>query len=151
MSIADSFERGICQNPELALSFEKTVAPASCARVGSTACIGCLSHRTLSLSFVRSTHRQTFPFALGTTTNPAHHSVGCSTRSVTPSCSICSSSSLTRGRRGIVTLRGVERACSLPPLSGRFHNFPEAGPNLCTTQVTASPQCPWSSLLHPLV
>ena len=33
--------RGICQNPELASNLEKTLAPASWARVWSTAGSGC--------------------------------------------------------------------------------------------------------------
>ena len=34
---ADSLASGICQNPELASSLEKTRAPANCDRVCSTA------------------------------------------------------------------------------------------------------------------
>ena len=43
----DSGDRGICQNPELASSFENTLAPASWANVLSTAGRGCLSRHTL--------------------------------------------------------------------------------------------------------
>ena len=36
VSKADSLESLICQNPELASSFENTLEPASCPRVSST-------------------------------------------------------------------------------------------------------------------
>ncbi len=76
---------GICQNPELASSFEKILAPASCAKVWSTAGRTCHSLRMLWLSCVRSTQICTFLLLLGTTTIPAHHSVGSSTLAMTPS------------------------------------------------------------------
>ena len=56
---------------------------------------GYVSLHTLSFSFVRSTHIQTFPFGLGTVTIPAHHSVGCSIFLITPSFSILASSAFT--------------------------------------------------------
>jgi len=119
VSKADSRERGICQNPELASKVENTVAPASCVIVCSTAGKGCLSRQMLSFNLLRSTQMRTFPLGLGTTTSPAHHSVGCSTLSMTPNASILVSSSLTFGRRGIATLQDVLRENGLAPLSSK--------------------------------
>ena len=95
VSNADSRARGTCQKPELASSFERMLAPASCPSTWSTDGSGCRSRWTLWLSLVRSTQRRTFPFGFGTTTKPAHQSVGCSTLAITPSSSIRSSSRLT--------------------------------------------------------
>ena len=52
---ADSGERGICQNPKLASSFENNFASANCATVWSTAGSGWCSHLTISFNFVKST------------------------------------------------------------------------------------------------
>ena len=97
VSSLDSGAKGICQKPELASSFEKTVAPATRAKVWSTAGRTCLSRWTLWFSLVRSTQMRTFPPNLGMTTTdpdlgkttmPAHHSVGSSIREITPNRSI---------------------------------------------------------------
>ena len=79
----DCPSRGICQNPQLASSLLKAVAPAIWARVSSTLGRGCTSHRTLSFSVRKSTQMQTAPDFLGTTTMPAHHGVSSSTREIT--------------------------------------------------------------------
>ena len=84
VSLAESGERGICQNPELASSLLRTVAPASCASTWSTAGKGCLSRRTLWLSLVRSTQIRTLPSDFGTTTIPEHQSVGSWIFEITP-------------------------------------------------------------------
>ena len=126
----DIFDKGICQNPELASSFEKTCPPASCPSVCSTDGKMCRSLCTLSFSFVRSTHIQTFPSALGTTTIGAHHSVGSSTREMTPCCSILSSSSLTLGNIGSATRRGVVCENGTAPLHSWMWYSPCIVPNL---------------------
>ena len=79
VSLADSGDKPICQNPELASSLLKMVAPASWAKVWWTPGKGSYSLRILSLSLVKSTHMRTLSLAYGTTTIPAHHSVGSST------------------------------------------------------------------------
>lgn len=43
VSRADSLDRGICQNPEFASSFEKILAPSSCPKECSTEGSRCLS------------------------------------------------------------------------------------------------------------
>ena len=117
VSNREDWDRGICQNPLLASNFEKTFAPASWAKVSSTFGSGWTSLSTLWLSGLRSTHILTFPFFLGTTTIPAHHSVGSVTLEITPAFSILSSSSATCDRRGRGTCRGVKIACGFA--SGR--------------------------------
>ena len=52
----DSGESGICQKPELVSNFVKTVSPANCASICSTAGSGYLSLQTLWLNFAKSTH-----------------------------------------------------------------------------------------------
>ncbi len=111
----DSLARGIFQKPELASNFEKYRAPDTCARVCSTAGSMWRSRITFVFSFVRSTHILTFPRDLGTTTIPAHHSVGSSTRERTPSCSILFSSFLTAGSKGMDTFLGVLKAKGVAP------------------------------------
>ena len=96
---------GVCQNPQLASSLLKTVAPASCARVSSTVGKGCTSCKTLSFSGMKSTHMQTEP---DFTTMPAHQGVGSSTLDMTPRDSICSSSSWTFLLGGSGTFLGVK-------------------------------------------
>ena len=64
---------------------------------------GCVTHKTLSLSLVRSTHMQILPSGFGTTTMPAHQLVGMSTFEMMPRLSILCSSSLTFGMRGSAT------------------------------------------------
>ena len=60
-----------------------------------------------SFSLVRSTQMRTLSLVLGTTTIPAHHSVGSSTLEMMSSCSIRESSSFTFDKSGMGTLRGV--------------------------------------------
>ena len=110
VSMADSLASGICQNPELASIFENTLALANCARACSTAGSGCRSRRTHLFNHVRSTQIRTLPSALGTTTMPAHHSVGSRTRLTTRISSMRSSSALTLGSNGIAIRRGVDSA-----------------------------------------
>ena len=111
MSGRDSGAKGICQKPLLASSLLKMVAPARSARVSSTFGIGCGSRRTFSLSGLRSTHILTSPDRFGTTTMPAHQSVGVSILEITPMHSMRSSSSFTFGLRGMGTLRGTYSEC----------------------------------------
>ena len=108
MYLQDSSERGICQNPDLASSLVKYFDPVSCARSWSTEFSGCTSLFTALLSSVRSTQILTDPLGLGTTTIPAHHSVGSVISDMTPCESILSISFLTYGRSGWVILRGVK-------------------------------------------
>ena len=89
----DSGDNGICQNPLLASSLVKMVAPVSCASASSTLGIGCTSHNTLSLSGFKSTQILTAPVFFGTTTMPAHQGVGSFTFEITPRASIRVSSS----------------------------------------------------------
>lgn len=56
VSSADSADNWIYQTPEFASSFVKTSAPASCARVCSTAGRGCLSRLTLRRFCLLSSH-----------------------------------------------------------------------------------------------
>lgn len=58
-------------------------------------------------AFRRSTQILTSPFFFGTRTMGAHHSVGSLTSSMTPHCSILSSSALTLGKRGADTRLAV--------------------------------------------
>ena len=109
----DDSESGICQNPLLASSLEKTFAPASWASVSSTFGIGWTSRSTFSLRGLRSTQMWTLQFFLGTTTIPAHRWVGLSTFEIIPKDSIRWSSSSTCGRRGSGTWRGVKSAWGL--------------------------------------
>ena len=96
-------------------SFEKTWAPAICARVWSTTGKGWCSQHTFLFSLVRSTHMFTRPLWLGTTTIPAHHSVGVSTGSITPSHSMWSNSTLIARISGTGTLCGVLSANGWAP------------------------------------
>ena len=75
----------------------------------------CCSRLTFSLSLVRSTHIRRLLFGLGTTTIPAHQSIGCSTLVMTPIASILLSSCFTLGIRGNATLLEVESAKGLAP------------------------------------
>ena len=100
---ADSSDKGICQNPELTSKIENTVAPESWPNICSIAGNGCYSLHTFSFNLVRSTQIRTLPFCFGTTTNPAHHSVGSSIFSMTPNYSILVNSFLTCGKRGMAT------------------------------------------------
>ena len=88
VSREDSSERGICQKPAFASSFDITLAPASWARTWSTAGRGCCSRCTLSFSYVNSTQMRTFSLLFGTTTMPEHQSVGSSIFEMTPSLSM---------------------------------------------------------------
>ena len=103
----DCLASGICQNPLLASSLLKTLAPVSCASVSSTLGKGYTSRRTLSFKGLRSTQIRRVPFALGTTTIPAHQGVGSSTGDITPSDSIRASSSSTFGCCGSGMWRGA--------------------------------------------
>ena len=76
---------------------------------------GCLSQHTFSFNLVRSTQIRTLLFCFGTTTNPAHHSVGSSIFSMTPNFSILVNSFLTCGNSGMATQQGVERTYGLAP------------------------------------
>ena len=100
---ADSSDKGICQNPELTSKIENTVAPESWPNICSIAGNGCYSLHTFSFNLVISTQIRTLPFCFGTTTNPAHHSVGSSIFSMTPNYSILVNSFLTCGKRGMAT------------------------------------------------
>ena len=85
-------ERGICQNPLLASSLEKILAPLSHANVSLTFGSGCTYFSeympTLLFNGLRSTQMQTSLFFLGTTTIPAHQGVGCDTLEITPAASM---------------------------------------------------------------
>ena len=107
---AELLLNSICQNPEFASSLENTFTPPIWARASSTVGRRWCSLQTLSFNLVKSTQIRTFPLGLGTITIPAHHSVGLSTFSITPSLSILCSSSLTLGRSGIAILLGVKSA-----------------------------------------
>ena len=69
----------------------------------STLSRGCTSCNTCSFKGLKSTHMQTDPDFLCTTTMPAHHGVGVSTREMTSSDSILvrSSNFLEQGNRDI--------------------------------------------------
>ena len=88
VSSREDYDRGICQNPLLASSLEKTLAPASWANVSFTLGSGCTSLSTLVLSGFKSTHIRTAPDFFGTTTIPAHYGVGSLTLEMTPAFSI---------------------------------------------------------------
>ena len=109
VSRRDSALSGICQNPELASNFVKTVAPSNCAKVSSTVGSWWSSRRMNWLRGLKSTQIRTDPSGLGTTTMAWHQSVGPSTGWMTPSCSILVSSCSTLDLRGSGTLRGVYR------------------------------------------
>ena len=107
VSLRDASANLICLNPELVSSLEKTVAPLSWASTWSTAGSTCLSLQTLSLSFVKSTQIRSLSLGFGTTTMPAHHSVGSLILVITPMLSILSNSFLTLGLSGSATHLGV--------------------------------------------
>jgi len=65
----------ICQNPLLASSLLKSLAPESCASISSTFGRGWISRSADSFSGFRSTQILIFPSRLGTTTIPAHQGV----------------------------------------------------------------------------
>ena len=85
VSLDDSGSISICQNPQLASNFVKYFAPPSYASVASTEGKTCRSQHTLTFSLFKSTQILTFSFGFGTTTIPAHHSVGSVTSVITPS------------------------------------------------------------------
>ena len=105
--------RGICQNLEFASSLLNTLVPDNWARVSSTVGKGWTFLRTFALSDLRSTQIQIAPFFLGTMTMPAHHSVGWSTREITPRDSILSNSCWTLARNASGTCCGVNIACGV--------------------------------------
>ena len=109
VSNAESCESSTCQNPELASSLVKTLAPPICAKVCSTEGNICRSLCTYLFSMVKSTQIQTFPFNFGTTTMPEHHSVGWVTFSITPSCNILCNSVSTLGKSGMATCLGIAK------------------------------------------
>ena len=125
----DSTASGICQKPEFSSNFVYTLAPASWARVWSTACSGCRSLRTLSLSLVRSTQMRTLSSTFGTTTIAEHQSVCSSTGMITCSFSILSNSAFTRGSRGIAIRLGVVKAHGLAPSFNWMHYSVFSRPN----------------------
>ena len=108
VNLDDSGDKPICQSPEFASSLLNTFTLASWASVWSTQGKGWNSLKMFSFSLVRPTQIR----ALGTTTIPAHHSVGSSTLEMLCICSIWASS-LTFERRGTGTLLGVVRANGL--------------------------------------
>ena len=113
---ADCLGNLICQNPEFASSFEDTCAPWSWANVCSTEGSMCLSLRILWFNLVKLTHIhpvRTFPLLFGTTTIPAHHSVGSSTLQITPNSCIHLSSCSTLDLSGMGILLGVASAYCL--------------------------------------
>ena len=110
VSLDDSGSISICRNPELASNFVKYFAPPSWASVVSTEGKTCRSRHTLAFNLVKLTQILTFPFGFGTTTIPAHHSVGSVTSVITPILTIRSISSFTFGSSGTATRRGTERA-----------------------------------------
>ena len=79
VSIRESSESVICQNPQLASSLLNTCAPANLARFSSTLGNEWTSLRTLSLRDRKSMQLHTTPDVFGTTTIPAHQGVGSST------------------------------------------------------------------------
>lgn len=106
---ADSGDRGICQNPLLASSFLKNLAPARDPNVCSTEGSMYFSHHTSSYRLVRSQQIRTEPSFVGTGTMPEHQSVGSSILEMTPMFYILSSSSFTAASRGMGTCLGVAR------------------------------------------
>ena len=133
----DYGDNGICQNTEFASNLENTLAPAIWARVCSTAVRGCLSQRTFSFNFVRSTQIRTRLFGFGTTTIPAHQSVGDSICEITPSFSILWSSALTLSIKGIATLRGAVRANGTAPSLSWMEFSPALGKAEESTQLAS--------------
>ena len=81
---ADCLESFICQKPALTSSLENMVDSLICARICSTNGKICFSLHTLMFSFVKSTQMRMLLLGLGTTTIPAHQSVGSSTLVITP-------------------------------------------------------------------
>ena len=75
----------------------------------------CLSRQTFWFSFVRSTQIRSRPLPFGTSTIPAHQSVGPSTLEVTSRSSIRCSSFLTLSRSGRATLLGVVTENAMAP------------------------------------
>ncbi len=107
--LADSFVNGTCQKPILASNLLNTVAPASMPRVCSTEGRINFSLHTDSFILVKSTQMRTVPAFFGTTTIPAHQSVGSSILVITPIFSIRSISSFTFPRSGRGILHGAWR------------------------------------------
>ena len=99
----------------MASSFEKCLAPPSCARMFSTEGKICHSRHTFAFSLVKSTHILTLPAGFGMATIPAHHFVGLVTLDMTPSLVIRSSSSFTLGRSGMATCLGTDKANGMAP------------------------------------
>ena len=112
---AESFVNAICQNPMFASNFVKIFAPPSWARICLTDGRICLSRQTFWFSFVRSAQIRSRPLPFGTSTIPAHQSVGPSTLEVTSRSSIHCSSFLTLSRSGRATLLGVVRENAMAP------------------------------------
>jgi len=84
---------GIWWNPLSHSNLVNTVAPSCWASSWSVVGSGKVSRRSLSFSFVKSTHSRTFTFGFGTATIGAHQSVGVSTgRMISCSSSFFSSS-----------------------------------------------------------
>ena len=110
VSIHESSESSIYQNPQLASSLLNTCAPASCTRSSSTVGNGWTFDRTLSLRDQKSTQMRTAPDFFRTTTIPAHQGAGSSTGEMTPSDCMRESSSLTFCLRGSGTFLGMHRA-----------------------------------------
>ena len=139
----DFFSSGICQNPQLAPSLLKTVAPDNCARVSSTFGSGWSSRNTLWLRGLRTTHIRTVEVSFfRTTTIPAHHRVGLWTFEMMPSASIRASSSLTFLRSGRGTRLGAVRvnglASGFREISYSSPKFPKPRKSIVDRGVVAS-------------
>ena len=88
VSNADRGKSFICQKPELASSLENILASLSLAKVCSTERRICRLWHTLLFGFVKSTQLRTLLLLFGTTTIPAHQSVGTLTLWMTPNASM---------------------------------------------------------------
>ena len=79
-----SLDNLVCQNPIFKSILLKYFAPERRPKLWSIAGNGKFSRLTLSLRRDRSMQILIFPLGFGTTTIPAHQSVGWSTRKITP-------------------------------------------------------------------
>ena len=79
-----SSDRRVCQNPRFKSILLNHFAPARRPKLWSILGNGKFSRLTLSLRRDKSTQILILPLGLGTTTIPAHQSVGWSTRKITP-------------------------------------------------------------------
>ena len=121
----DSGDNGTCQKPLFVSSLLNTVAPASCARVLSAIGNGYTSLSMLSFNLLKSTHIWTLPDSFGTTTIPAHHSVGLLTFEMTPNCSMRCNSFLVASCSGMGMFL---IACSAKGFASGFNLIEYSGP-----------------------